>query len=392
MIRWIPLLFLVSGCSGSTGASGVEEARGPIEDRLDDLDETVWPGVVTEDGTRLVRLLNGFFQGEPSAYWFAGFASRNTPDVFWFCREGDAACPFDARGVTDPSRAVGHPVFASLPGDADYSPFWLAWVVFVDDDYEPDALKSVQGIADAEARGEVRVEQVFHDFGGATGPQEAIHHCLLVLTGTELEGNGDDLVGQPGVPSHSLAPQTGWFEGYAVEFFDFTDNEGLFPPDPASETRPKMPAADIFVFFRDCEGGSASRVCELAATSAEAGAVSERGVEEDLTGDGDKADNNNIISGFPGVENTDEQDAPYSPLWKVLKVLIPPEHDDEVRLFDTTGDQDDSDIKDLGTLREYLGEGLLEEPIALSETQAGNAIPGNDGEVFFNCPSQRGER
>ncbi len=371
-----------------------EEMKGPIEDILDEVSMTVWPGVVQDDGVRHIRRINGFFQGEATGYWFANFASKNSPDVFWFCEEGDTACPFDEDGVVDRTRTLGNPVFSTMPGEADFSPFWLAWVVRVPADYEANSIKSVYGIEQAELNGEVAVEQVIFDHGGEIGPAQAIHHCLLVLTGTELEGNGEDLMNQPGVPSHYLPPREGWFRQYAVEFYDFTDNEGVFPPAETSESRPKMPHADIFVFFRDCEGGSDSMVCDFAASSAEAGAVSERGIEEDFTTDGDKGDTNNIISGFPGVVNEGENadDAVYSPLWRVMMVMVPPENDDKFELLDGSLDQNVSDIKSLRTMEDYVEQGLLREPTELSEAQAGNSIPGNDGILFFNCPSQRGER
>lgn len=380
-------LLALAGCQQEVEQVG-EEDLGPIEEILDEVTMTVWPGVVDSAGQRYVRLINGFFAGEPTAYWFAGFASKNSPDVFWFCREGDTACPFDDRGVIDRERTVGDPVFAAIPGESDYSPFWLAWVVYVPEDYQPNELKSVYGIEQAAAEGEVLVEPVFYDHGGEIGPREVVMHCLLVLTGTVLEGNGDPLVNDSSQDAAYLPAEKGWFRQYQVEFYDFTPTEGVFAPDDASESTVKMRSSDIFVFFRDCENGSESIVCDYAATSSEIGAVSERGIEEDITGDGDKADNNNIISGFPGAVLEDPLDRPYSPLWKVHVVRIPPEHDDEVVLLDTTGDQNITDIKDPQTMREYVEAGLIDEPMPMTEAQAGNSIPGNDGDVFFNCPSQ----
>ena len=225
---------------------------GPIEAVTDEVARTVWPGNVLPNGVRRVRLLNGFFDGEPSAYWFAGFASRLTADVFWFCREGDTACPFDDDGVIDRSRTVGDPVFARVPGEEGYSPFWLVWTVRVPEDYVADEIKSTHGIEQAVASGRVVVERHITDHGRDVGPDETIMHCLLVLEGTLLEGNGEELVGRPGVMSKKLEISTGWHKQYRVQVFDFTPNEGVFPPDTATESRALMPSADIFVFFRDC--------------------------------------------------------------------------------------------------------------------------------------------
>ena len=362
-----------------------ETSLGAIEQTVDEVEATVWPGVNAEDG-RHIRLLNGFFDGEPSSYWFAGFASRKAADVFWFCAEGDTACPYGADGMINRDRAIGDPVFAVKPGDAAYSPFWLIWTVTVPADYQPNELKSVAGIEAAARTGRVDVKRALYDHGGDIGPDAAIMHCLLVLEGTELQGNGADIVAKPGVPALEIPVQQGWNRKYRVNFFDFTENSGLFPPAPDSESWPLFPTADIFVFFRDCVGGSQTSLCMEAGV--DHAAVSERGVELDLTNDGDRADNNNIISGFPRTPAPHPLERIYSPLWRAMKVLIDPSHDDDVVLFDTTADQNDTEVVYLSRMREMIELGWVAEPHQISEMDSGNAIPGNDGVTFFNCPSQ----
>ena len=381
------LLLLACGCPAPVPPID-EPELGPIEDLVDDVSETVWPGVVKDDGVRELRRINGFQGGKPTAYWFANFASKSSRDEFVFCRQGDAACPFDERGVLDHERIVGNPVFSTIPGAADYSPFWLVWRVIVPDDYQPDELKSVAGIEAASRAGRVQVERVIFDHGGDIGPAPTLMHCLLTLTGTELEKNGEDLINEPGHLAMRIPPREGWFAQYRVQFYDFTLSEGVFPPDVASESIPKMRASDIFVFFRDCDGGSQTEVCDNAASGSEFGAVSERGIETDLTRDGDRSDTNNIISGFPRKVSEDPLDKPYSALWRVNRVVIPPGNDDRVHLMDTSHDQNATDINTPQRMREYVAAGLVLAPMPMSETQAGNSIPGNDGEVFFNCPSQ----
>lgn len=363
----------------------VEADLGPIEAVLEEVVKTVWPGLVDQDGRRFVRLLNGFFDGEPTSYWFSGFAPRFTAEVFMFCREG-ATCPLDDTGVLDPSLAVGGPVFARVPGERGYSPYWVVRVVRVPADYEPDAIKSVFGIDNAVAEGRVRVETLVADHGGEVGVAEVLIHCLLVLAGTQLEGNGADLVGQPGMPSRTIPIQEGWHKQYRVQFYDFAPSEGIFGPDPESTGAQLMPSANIFVLFRDCAGGSAAMLCGK--TSGGFPAVSERGVEDDLTGDGDKADTNNLIAAFPGVSPADPSDRPYSALWAVQVVRVLPERDADVDLIDTSGDQNRTDIKSVTTMREFVTQGLLAPPEPMSEEEAGDRIQGNDGKVFFNCPSQ----
>ncbi len=378
----LPLLF---ACPGPSEGEEYPDL-GPIETTVDEVARTVWPGVVTESGLRHVRLVNGFWNGETTAYWFAGFASRLAPDVFLFCEEGDSLCPFDDTGAVTWDRLVGDPVFARIPGEEGFSPYWLAWRVDVPKSYKANDLKSVQGIQNAEKDGEITVEAVIFDHGGDIGPAMTLMHCLLVLEGTELEGNGGDSFTEPGKKSLFVEPRKGWHKQYSLNFFDYTASAGVFPPHESSESVPMMPTADIFVFFRDCANGSDSDSCLT--TSAENGAVSERGIEEDLTNDDDKADNNNIISGFPRMDSGNPLDKIYSPLWQVFQVMIPPENDDQVVLIDTTGDQNDTMVKSSDDVRSLVDQGLVREPKALDEEFAGNQIHGNDGFLFFNCPSQ----
>ncbi len=366
-----------AACSGSD--DGPEPDLGPLDDVIDEVAKTVWPGIVGEDGVRFVRRLNGFFDGEPTAYWFSGFAPRFAAETFWFCREGDTACPID-------SPPIGRPVFSRIPGEQGYSPYWLVRIVRVPDDYEPNDIKSVFGIERAELDGSARVEPLVIDHGGSVGTAEVIVHCLLVLDGTLLEGNGADLVGQPGVPSLEIPLGRGWHKQFQVRLYDFTPSDGMFAPDPEQEEQASMPAAAIFVMFRDCGAGSSVPLCDL--VSGLPGAVTERGVESDLTGDGDKSDTNNIIASFPGSDPRNPDDAAYSALWKVNIVRVAADRDAEVSLIDTTGDQSTSDIMDVATMRALVAGGLLHEPEPMSEEQSGDRIPGNDGEVFFNCPSQ----
>jgi len=372
-------------CSAPKGPV-VDDDLGRIDDVLDDLTKTVWPGVTDSDGNRFIRLLNGFFDGNPTSYWFTGFAPRVTADAFWFCRDGDDSCPLTPDGKLNGAALLGSPVFTRIPGEVDYSPYWRINVVRVGSDYQPNALKSTLSIERAEADGAVRVEPLVYDLNDSGEAQQVITHCLLVLDATVLEGNGRDLVGTPGRPSRHMYPSQGWHKQYSVQLFDFSVVAGLLEPDPQSGDQPLMPAADIFVFARDCAGGSSSPVCDY--TSALLPAVSERGVEADLTGDGDLSDTNNVVAAFPGVEPANPNDRPYSALWAVSVVDIPVATDANVSLIDTTGDQQQSDVTSVAQMRALVSTGTLAEPVPMSETQAGNRIVGNDGKVFFNCPAQ----
>jgi hypothetical protein len=102
-----------------------------------------------------------------------------------------------------------------------------------------------------------------------------------------------------------------------------------------------------------------------------------------LTGDGDTVDTNDLLGAFPGV-------ATYSPMLRVHRARVAAARDGEVALVDTTGDQEQSDLRDAAALDGAVAEGLLEEAEALAEDEVGVAIPSNDGAVFRHCPVQVG--
>lgn len=378
----------LGACTSDPAPAKGEVDRGPIENSLDDNGLSVFPGLQRADGSHYVRQINGYFNGEQTGYWFFGFASRATADVFVFCRQGDAVCPFDAKGKAQWSHMVGNPVFARMPGQVGFSPFWLVWKVTVPADYEGNEIKSVEGVHAAVAAGRVKLDLNLHDHGGSIGVGQTIMHCAHVLADTTLERAGEDLVGKPGIKNRIIERRVGWHNRYQIRFFDFTASEGVTSPDPNSQSRPLMRTSDIYVAFRDCNGGSKSTVCGLVNTLA--GAVSERGTETDLTNDGDKRDTNNVLVSFPGTLPVDPVDADrvYSPLWRVNRVMIKAAHDQDMLLVDDTHDQTKSMIKSVAQVREYVNKGWVYPIEFVNEGMTGTAIQGNDGLTFFSCPSQ----
>ena len=194
--QWLGCL-LISICCGCTSppAELGEASLGPIEAVIDQAARGLWPGQDDVDGVRRVPRWSAFYDGELASYWFGGCATRATADVFWFCGPNAIGCPLDDSGVLDPAAAVGDPVFARIPGEHGYSPYWLVWVVDVSADYAANSIKSLLGIEQAVEAGELQVRPLVFDHGGTIGPAGAVMNCLLVLDGTELEGNGQDLVG-----------------------------------------------------------------------------------------------------------------------------------------------------------------------------------------------------
>jgi len=369
-----------TGCGGD---EHVEVDRGPLDDTIDDAARRVWPGRDVPGQGRVVSLNNGFVDGRQVSYWFAGLASPVSADVFWFCREGDDGCPLDERGAIDFSRTVGRPVFARMPGEQSYSPYWWIRVVRVPDDYEPDAIKSVLGINEAIQAGRVRFEWYHFNHGGSLGPDKAIQNTVLVLDGTSLEGNGADLPGQLGVASEPVPIREGWHQQYRVWYYDFTHTEGVFPPESSKEeewTSPSMAAMETFLLFRDCSAGAESSVC--AGAGSMRGAVSERALQQDLTADGDLSDTNDVLAAVPGQPSADGPR--YSPAWAAMEVVVGAEAN--IELIDSSRDDGVSDIRDIATLRGLVTGGLLSPPAAMAPARFDERAVGEV--AYVNCPAQ----
>ncbi len=380
----ISLLLVLGGCPGGNDG-GVDEDLGPIDDTLSFSDRINWPGVDRATG-RVVQIIFGFAEGTHINYWFLGFAAKRTADSFWFCREGDELCPLDEHRRLNWDRIVGHPLFTRIPGQLEFSPFWQMWKVTVPDDYQADDIKTTATLDQRAAAGELTVAPLITDFGDFFGEpagfQETVLHCALVLTGTTLDRNGTEMPDGSG-PMMMLESKAGWHQGYRVEFIDFSQSEGAFPEAVASENRPQMRFANIYIQWRRCEGDPTG-ICALPGTIADRRPVSERGLGEDITGDGDAEDSNNTFAAAPCKQPMRASEPSYSPLWAVNNVFHEPES--TLMLVDTSDDQMVSDIKSAPDVFAAIEQGGVTGPVPSMEDETGNPVPGNDGQVFFNCP------
>lgn len=363
-----------------------EPELGLLDDTLDPAARTVWPGRDTAEGARVIPLINAFFEDTLVSYWFVGLAPPTTADMYWFCRDGDNGCPLGADGRLALDRTVGAPVFARMPGEQSYSTYWWIKVIRVPDSYQPNAIKSVNGIEKA-LRGElVHQEWFLFDYGGQVGPKRAIEHSVLVLEGTILEANGADLLAQPGVGSERIPLLQGWHKQYRVHFYDFTAVEGILAPDSFDGAPVVVPAGSLYMLFRDCSVAAGASAC--AATNEMRGAVDERALGHDLTTDGDLADTNNILGARAVGSSLDATPNRGWGLWAVYEATVVPGQSDPVALIDTNGDQRLSAITNLATLSEMVDAGRLSPPEPLSTARLHGPIPPSRGDILFDCPLQ----
>lgn len=363
------LLGLALALFGCASEDDSAPSLGPIEAVVDSKARGVWPGLEQADGSRRVPAIGVYYDQNPAECWFFGPSTRQTADVFLFCGDGDAQCPFDAQGRAQWSRMRGDPVFARQPGEIGYSPYWLVWVVRVGSDYSANRLKSVDAIHAASEAKQVRVEQHIFPHADPFGPGPTVMHCALVLAGTKLEGQ--TAAWQP------IADLQGWIKQYRVHFYDFSATEGVGPAAPISQTRPMMIVSDAWLPMRDCAGGSTSPAC--LAKSTLKGAVSELHAQADWNGDGDERDTNLILSTWPY-----QTAVPYSPLWRVNLARVRAAHDADLPMVDTGATT--SALRSLQDLKAAEKNGWIDAPEPLSEARTGLVVPGNDGAVYFSCP------
>jgi|GEM_PF-5437946 len=384
---WLLAVAVTVSCSDP--APGVDEDLGPVDDIVSFADRINWPGVDRANG-RVIPFIRGFGEGGQAAYWFLGFASRLTADSFWFCEEGDTLCPLDAHQRLNWDTLVSHPLFTRLPGMDGFSPFWQMWKVTVPPGFEAESVKTTATLDRLRADGTVTVEPLMTDFGTINGEllgyQETILHCALVLTGTTLAENGEMMPDNSG-PMLRLESKFGWHEGYKVEFIDFSPSDGIFAEANDSENRPLMRVANIYIQWRRCNEDPRPAICDIPGYAyTDRRPVSERGLGQDITNDGDDNDTNNTVGAVPCKIPLRAEEKMYSPLWAVNNVYVE-QAGVNTNMIDTTSDQMVSDIMSVVDMFAAVARGELSEPEKATEDSTGNPVPGNDGQLHFSCPN-----
>lgn len=185
----------------------------------------------------------GFVDGEWRAGWNIGdsrdqenLATDSISEVYVFCRDSEfESCPMEA-----PRR--GDNIFATVPKDGAYSPFWQVVRVRVPDDYIDNTIKS---------------EELLLESGWEIERLPMVVNCPIHEPFATLEDGA------------AIRNNLGWYQGYNVEYWDF----GFVPlSEGVVETRLG------YALYRDDEP------------------LSEIALEQDMNMDGDQGGTNNILS------------------------------------------------------------------------------------------------
>lgn len=246
-------------------------------------DEATASLIDAHDGVeRTVGRVSAFVHGGRVWYWLFGEVSDTPMPAYVLCRQPrpSAACA-----------PVDHPhVVEAIPGEEGYSPYGRIHRVPVTDRWQGERLPSVQAIREAVDAGLVEEPQ----------PQLEHLHCPIVHPDVRVEVADDGTTVEPGPV---------YVRGREARCFDFTAGAGLGALVGVEET---VRVRNVYVLTRDGEDAP------LAETL--------RG--EDLTGDGDTVDTNNVFGAGLG-------DVDYTPLWRMVRVTVPSDY----ASIDTSGDE-----------------------------------------------------
>lgn len=236
-----------------------------------------------------IWLTHGFSGGETVAYWDLGPVTSDVAmPVYVLCRPSGSSCA----PISEHPRVV-----AALPGDEGYSPFGWVHEVAVTDAYAGEVLSSRGAIDDALAAGLVIEPE----------PSLFFVELAIVHPDTLIELGPDDWA----------APNaTVYADGFSASAVDFSAaHPRLRLDDPSSGT---VLVRNVYLLTR--EGESAP--------------LHERARGQDLTGDGDLGDANNILGARL-------EEADYTPLWAMVLVTVPSDY----ASIDTSMDQNIADAE-----------------------------------------------
>jgi hypothetical protein len=266
----------------------------------------------------------GFVHGEEAYYWGIGRASPETMPLYQLC----------ARTETEDCAPIDHPPIVDLlPGDEGYSHFGRIHQVRVLPSWR-GRLTSVEEIDAAVTRGDAQPPIATQRY----------LHCPIAAPEAELD------VGD----SASVTPDTRiYVRGMEARCFDFTppSGPGLLDLDGLMIVR------NVYVLRRESETAPLHEAMRM----------------EDLTGDGDMVDSNNVLG--VGLADSD-----YTPLWRVVRVTVP----DTYGSIDTYQDEERADYTSASDMFDIAPDYTI-TPIE------GRVLEYEMTDVVFDCPLQSAE-
>lgn len=272
-------------------------------------------------GEGVTPRFGGFVHGRPVSYWTLEAGGDRAMPLYQLCRaEGDDDCvPIEHAPIVD-----------AVPGDAGYSPYGQVHWVKLPEGWD-GRLESLDAIEAAVS--EMGLEP--------PEPSTELRHCAIASSDVELE------VG----PDMTLRAETPvYYRGLEARCFDFSstrDNRVLLPDG-------KLFVRNVYLLTRDGEDQPLSEPIRM----------------EDLTGDGDTRDSNNIFG--VGLEDGD-----YTPYWRLVTVTVPA----GLGSIDTSMDQ---------TMAEYTDSGDMFDtaPDYTITPRPGQIVDHVLTDTMINCPLQ----
>lgn len=264
--------------------------------------------------------LSAFANGEPVRYWTIGLRSPAPMRAYrLYEEEGDQRAPLDHPLVVD-----------RVPGEEGYSPYLHLHWIRVPSGWT-GRLRSFDEVDEAIASGAV----------GAPEPESSYRHCPIAAIDAELDVGG----GATALPETPL-----WVRGLEARCFDFSQGRDSRPLLSSG----LMIVRHVYVLTREGEDAPLNEPARM----------------EDLTGDGDQVDSNNIFG--VGLRDGD-----YTPMWKPVAVTVPTVYES----IDTSGDEDVADYRaatDMFTI----------DPEYRIEPIDGRVVDYAVGETYIDCPIQ----
>jgi hypothetical protein len=267
-------------------------------------------------------ILHGFVDGEPVSYWTVGLSPATPQRVRVLCREAEGECVLE-----------DHPmVLEALPGEEGYSAFARVTEVHVTEDYAGEVMPSFEAIDDAVRDGLATLEE-----------RNAYINCPVVAPDIRLELPGGDDIGGGAV----------YVRGMEAACLLFDRGSGRLGLGERGTEMGEVLIRNVYVLTREGEEMPLMEAARM----------------EDITGDGDAVDSNNIFGAALG-------DVDYTPLWRMVAVTVPSDY----ASIDTASDQTMADYtrdSDMFTVDELTYE------IAPID---GQIVGYEETDMLINCP------